>query len=127
MVERETKTKAYSKEGLGAAAKMDPHEKEKEEITSWSSQCIDDLNIQVDSFESEIEGLVARKKKLDRDVRIHILFLVIKLSTFLSSSMLNRSVIICFPETRPSRPVTDIFRTTSVSHLKIRNDYENGR
>lgn len=67
VVERETKTKAYSKEGLGAAAKMDPHEKEKEEITSWSSQCIDDLNIQVDSFESEIEGLVARKKKLDRD------------------------------------------------------------
>ena len=37
MVERETKTKAYSKEGLGAAAKLDPKEKEKEEITSWLS------------------------------------------------------------------------------------------
>ena len=37
MVERETKTKAYSKEGLGAAAKLDPKEREKEEVTSWLS------------------------------------------------------------------------------------------
>ncbi len=37
VVERETKTKAYSKEGLGAAAKMDPKEKEKEEAVSWLS------------------------------------------------------------------------------------------
>ena len=28
MIERETKTKAYSKEGLGAATKVDPKEKE---------------------------------------------------------------------------------------------------
>ena len=37
IVERETKTKAYSKEGLGAAAKMDPKEKEKEEVLVWLS------------------------------------------------------------------------------------------
>ena len=37
IVERETKTKAYSKEGLGAAAKLDPAQKEKDEITSWLS------------------------------------------------------------------------------------------
>ena len=37
IVERETKTKAYSKEGLGAAAKLDPHSKEKTDITSWLS------------------------------------------------------------------------------------------
>ena len=37
MVERETKTKAYSKEGLGAAAKLDPAQKEKDEMTSWLS------------------------------------------------------------------------------------------
>ena len=37
MVERETKTKAYSKEGLGAAAKLDPKEKEKEEVSMWLS------------------------------------------------------------------------------------------
>ena len=32
VVERETKTKAYSKEGLGGAAKVDPKEKEKAEV-----------------------------------------------------------------------------------------------
>jgi len=37
VIERETKTKAYSKEGLGAATKVDPKEKEKEEITIWLS------------------------------------------------------------------------------------------
>ncbi len=36
-MERETKTKAYSKEGLGAAAKLDPQQKEKDEITAWIS------------------------------------------------------------------------------------------
>ena len=35
IVERETKTKAYSKEGLGAAAKVDPREKEKEDTKEW--------------------------------------------------------------------------------------------
>ena len=37
VVERETKTKAYSKEGLGAAAKLDPLQKEKDELTTWLS------------------------------------------------------------------------------------------
>ena len=37
VVERETKTKAYSKEGLGAAAKLDPAQKEKDDITLWLS------------------------------------------------------------------------------------------
>lgn len=35
IVERETKTKAYSKEGLGAGQKLDPQEKEKEECDQW--------------------------------------------------------------------------------------------
>lgn len=35
VVERETKTKAYSKEGLGAGQKLDPQEKEKEECNQW--------------------------------------------------------------------------------------------
>lgn len=67
VVERETKTKAYSKEGLGAATKVDPKEKEKEDIITWLSHSIDDLNVQIDQFESEIESVQARKKKLDRD------------------------------------------------------------
>lgn len=47
VVERETKTKAYSKEGLGAAQKLDPAQKEKEEMQHWLSTSIDELSIQV--------------------------------------------------------------------------------
>lgn len=35
VVERETKTKAYSKQGLGAEQKLDPKEKEKEDTIGW--------------------------------------------------------------------------------------------
>lgn len=35
IVERETKTKAYSKEGLGLAQKVDPAQREKEETGQW--------------------------------------------------------------------------------------------
>lgn len=70
VVERETKTKAYSKEGLGAAQKLDPIQKERDEITNWLSCSIDTLGVQVDQFECEIEALqlVQKKgKKPDRD------------------------------------------------------------
>lgn len=71
VVERETKTKAYSKEGLGAASKLDPAAKEKQEMTNWISHQIDTLNIQTDQFESEIEQLSTgnKKKKMDKEVR----------------------------------------------------------
>ncbi|CDW58492.1 CCR4-NOT transcription complex, subunit 3, partial [Trichuris trichiura] len=35
IVERETKTKAYSKQGLGSEQKVDPKEKEKEDVIGW--------------------------------------------------------------------------------------------
>ncbi|XP_061716541.1 CCR4-NOT transcription complex subunit 3 isoform X3 [Cydia pomonella] len=68
VVERETKTKAYSKEGLGAAQKLDPAQKERDEMSAWLVQSIDALNLQVDQFESEIESLlVGKKKRLDKE------------------------------------------------------------
>uniref|UniRef100_A0A8C4TIQ2 CCR4-NOT transcription complex subunit 3 n=1 Tax=Erpetoichthys calabaricus TaxID=27687 RepID=A0A8C4TIQ2_ERPCA len=69
IVERETKTKAYSKEGLGLAQKVDPAQKEKEEVGQWLANTIDTLNMQVDQFESEVESLSVqtRKKKGDKD------------------------------------------------------------
>ncbi|KAL3060104.1 hypothetical protein OYC64_014653 [Pagothenia borchgrevinki] len=72
VVERETKTKAYSKEGLGLAQKVDPAQREKEETGLWLTCTIDTLNMQVDQFESEIESLSVqtRKKKGDKDDRI---------------------------------------------------------
>ena len=45
-IERETKTKAFSKEGLSSSAKLDPVEKERYETTQWLNTCLDTLNIQ---------------------------------------------------------------------------------
>ncbi|UXI14395.1 CCR4-NOT transcription complex subunit 3 [Sarcoptes scabiei] len=67
VVERETKTKAYSKEGLGAAQKLDPAQKEKDEITNWLTTSIDSLSVQVDQFETEIENLQHSQKKSKKD------------------------------------------------------------
>ncbi|XP_037309808.2 CCR4-NOT transcription complex subunit 3a isoform X1 [Pungitius pungitius] len=69
VVERETKTKAYSKEGLGLAQKVDPAQREKEDTGQWLTTTIDTLNMQVDQFESEVESLSVqtRKKKGDKD------------------------------------------------------------
>lgn len=109
VIERETKTKAYSKEGiyicvhvsfflslslspflslflslslllsytctgLGLAAKVDPAQREKDDLRHWLTDIIDQLERQVDQFESEIESLhnSSKKKKLDRDVRYYL-------------------------------------------------------
>jgi len=63
IVERETKTKAYSKEGLTASTRMDPAERERAEVMQWLNHCIDTLNIQVDQFEAAIESLQGGGKK----------------------------------------------------------------
>jgi len=63
IVERETKTKAYSKEGLTASARMDPAERERCDMMQWLNHCIDTLNIQVDQFEAEMETLQGGGKK----------------------------------------------------------------
>lgn len=68
VVERETKTKAYSKEGLGAAQKLDPAQKERDETAAWLATSIAALNLQLDQYECEIESLLAgKKKRLDKD------------------------------------------------------------
>lgn len=56
--------------GLGLAQKIDPAQREKEEIRSWLVDCIDKLCLQIDQFESEAETLHAgtKKKKVDKDV-----------------------------------------------------------
>eukprot|EP00057_Strongylocentrotus_purpuratus_P012715 XP_011667189.1 PREDICTED: CCR4-NOT transcription complex subunit 3 isoform X3 [Strongylocentrotus purpuratus] len=63
VVERETKTKAYSKEGLGLAAKVDPIQKEKDDVSLWMRGCIDKLTVQIDSFEMEVESITTSSKK----------------------------------------------------------------
>ena len=69
VVERETKTKAYSKEGLVSATKVDPAQKVKDDTRHWLQTTIDTFNLQIDCYESEIESFnsQSRKKKLERD------------------------------------------------------------
>ncbi|KAF1388010.1 hypothetical protein PFLUV_G00085830 [Perca fluviatilis] len=72
VVERETKTKAYSKEGLGLAQKVDPAQREKEETGQWLTNTIDTLNMQVDQFESEKQDRIDELKRLIERHRFHI-------------------------------------------------------
>ncbi|GAA28857.2 CCR4-NOT transcription complex, subunit 3 [Clonorchis sinensis] len=75
VIEKETKTKAYSKEGLlSTDAKKDPLQKEKEELDDWLKQCISSLNTQTEKYEFEIESLTNsnKKKRIDKDTAVAI-------------------------------------------------------
>ncbi|XP_056177562.1 general negative regulator of transcription subunit 3 isoform X4 [Syzygium oleosum] len=61
--EKETKTKAFSKEGLGQQPKTDPKEKAKSETRDWLNTVVGELETQIDVFEAEIEGLSVKKGK----------------------------------------------------------------
>lgn len=47
LCEKEMKTKAFSKEGLGAAVKQDPREVKREEARAWLNEFKDKLEQQV--------------------------------------------------------------------------------
>ena len=64
--EKEMKTKAFSKEGLIAAQRLDPAEKAKVEAASWLSSQVDELGRQIESTEAEVETMQvggSKKKK----------------------------------------------------------------
>ncbi|KAL8136299.1 hypothetical protein AgCh_010767 [Apium graveolens] len=61
--EKETKTKAFSKEGLGQQPKTDPKEKAKSETRDWLNNVVSEMESQIDSFEAEMEGLTVKKGK----------------------------------------------------------------
>lgn len=57
-LEKEAKTKAFSKEGLqAAAARSDPRERARNEMREWLNGVVDLLNEQIEGFEAEIEDL----------------------------------------------------------------------
>lgn len=66
-VEKEMKTKAFSKEGLQLASKLDPKEKEKRETLDFLSNMNEDLERQVETIEAEVETLQATMKKGKKD------------------------------------------------------------
>ena len=67
-VEKEMKTKAFSKEGLNATAKMDPKEKEKAEAIDFLSNMVEELERQVETLEAEEESLQVTVKKGKKDM-----------------------------------------------------------
>ena len=62
-VEKAMKTKAYSKEGLSAAAKLDPKEQAKVEASEFLSSMVDELEQQIEALEAEGEAIQATMKK----------------------------------------------------------------
>lgn len=62
-VEKEMKTKAFSKEGLSAAAKLDPKEKEKQEVINFLGDMVEELSQQIETYEAESETLGATGKR----------------------------------------------------------------
>jgi CCR4-NOT transcription complex subunit 3 len=63
--EKETKTKAYSKEGLARDDRNDPREAEKDEKRQWIQSSLERLQELVEAVEAEIEraGSVSTKSK----------------------------------------------------------------
>jgi len=66
-VEKEMKTKAFSKEGLQATAKLDPAEKAKEDSVNFITSMVEELERQVETLEAEEEALQATVKKGKKD------------------------------------------------------------
>lgn len=61
-VEKLMKTKAFSKEGLSAAAQLDPKEKAKAEASDFLGTQIDELEQRIEALEAERETLQSTKK-----------------------------------------------------------------
>jgi CCR4-NOT transcription complex subunit 3 len=66
-VEKEMKTKAYSKEGLQAQARLDPKDKEKAEFSEFLTNSVAELGEQIEIYEAEAENLLAGQKKNKKD------------------------------------------------------------
>ncbi|PQE30270.1 hypothetical protein CJF32_00010139 [Rutstroemia sp. NJR-2017a WRK4] len=62
-VEKAMKTKAYSKEGLSAAAKLDPKERAKMETGEFLGNMVEELERQIETLEAEQESIQATMKK----------------------------------------------------------------
>ncbi|WVQ75367.1 hypothetical protein IAR50_004986 [Cryptococcus sp. DSM 104548] len=62
-LEKETKMKAFSKEGLIAQSKLDPAEQAKRDMVDWIGGVTDELSHQIEATEAELEALQQTKKK----------------------------------------------------------------
>jgi len=60
--EKEAKTKAFSKAGLGQATKLDPEEKARQAAREWLNEQVEVLQMQIDEFEAELESISGQKR-----------------------------------------------------------------
>lgn len=64
VLERASKTKAFSKEGLAQRrSQMDPAERARAETEDWLTETMQTLEVQIETFEGEIESELAAVKK----------------------------------------------------------------
>ncbi|KAG1058852.1 hypothetical protein G6F42_028511 [Rhizopus arrhizus] len=61
-IEKEMKTKAYSKEGLMQKERLDPKDKEKADACEFVTNAVDELSRQIEHEEFEIEQLEGSKR-----------------------------------------------------------------
>jgi CCR4-NOT transcription complex subunit 3 len=61
--EKDTKTKAFSKEGLARETKLDPKEAMREEKREWINVCLERLSDLINSVEADKEKITAAKGK----------------------------------------------------------------
>lgn len=61
--EKETKTKAYSKEGLAQMDRLDPAEQARQNTRMWIQDCLTQFNEQIEATECDLERLQQSKGK----------------------------------------------------------------
>lgn len=66
-VEKEMKTKAYSKEGLSQNAKQDPEEKRRDELCDFLASQLDEIEQFIEAMDAEQDTLQAAVKKKKND------------------------------------------------------------
>jgi CCR4-NOT transcription complex subunit 3 len=66
--EKETKTKAYSKDGLAREEKMDPEAMARAETRDWVQEFLGTFNEQIDAIEADIESLSSSKRSKRADI-----------------------------------------------------------
>lgn len=64
--ERETKTKAYSNDGLAQSDKLDPLEQAKASTKDWILTCLNELNTQLQAYEVDLERLGSKNKRQNK-------------------------------------------------------------
>ncbi|KAL9187462.1 hypothetical protein ACHAXT_001565 [Thalassiosira profunda] len=63
VVEKETKTKTFSKEGLARQDKLDPEEQKRSDTVKWIAEVVDQLQTLIDEQDLEVDRLSSGKGK----------------------------------------------------------------